>query len=375
VQCGSALERAGLIERSDAMAGVEQARAAELVTVLAAIGDGILVGDGDGRVILSNPAADRLLGRIPATLADLPPRAGDAPDDPAAVNRFLAASPVGTRGWLEIAHFPVSSSGASSDVVLIRDITTVVEADLQRDAFLGVLSHELRTPITTIVAAIELLLAAPGSRDDRSRGLLGDIDAEATRLNRIVENLLVLTRSERGALDVSAEPVLVHRLVAEVVERERAAAPDVDIQLDAPDDLAPVEAEPTYVQQIVRNLLSNAVKYGRAPGKPIEVVVEQRGQAIETRVLDRGVGLGPGDSERLFTLFYRNPKAIRSSPGAGIGLYVCRLLADAMGGRSWAIARPGGGAEFGFSLPLMSEFGGSQPLLAASRIPAGLRRR
>ncbi len=355
VQCGSALERSLLIQRTDGMAAMEQARAAELATVLHAIGDGLLVGNADGRVILANPAAQRLLGRTPPTLSELPSRAGDAPDEPTAENRFLARSPVRGRGWLEIAHFPVAAGGASSDVVIIRDITTAVEADLQRDAFLGVLSHELRTPITTIVAAIELLRGGASHRDERSRDLLDDIDAEATRLNRIVENLLVLTRSERGALEVNAEPVLVHRLVTEVVGREQAASPDVEIRLSAPNNLAPVEAEPTYVQQIVRNMLSNAVKYGRSPGRPIEVMVAQRDDAIETRVLDRGVGLGHGDADRLFSLFYRNPKVVRSAPGAGIGLYVCRLLAEAMGGTSWARSRPGGGAEFGFALPLMGE--------------------
>ena len=81
--------------------------------------------------------------------------------------------------------------------------------------------------------------------------------------------------------------------------------------------------------------------------------MSQAQHMIEVRVLDRGVGLGPGDDERLFTLFYRNPKAVRSAPGAGIGLYVCRLLAEAMGGSTWARSRPGGGAEFGFALPLV----------------------
>jgi K+-sensing histidine kinase KdpD len=356
IQCGSALERAVLIERSDALAATEQARAAELSTVLEAIGEGLLVGDADGRVILANPAVERLLGKVPASLAALPDRAADAAEAPASSDRFLARSPVRPLGWLEIARFPVAAgSGPSSDVVLIRDVTAAVEADLQRDAFLGVLSHELRTPITTIMGAVALLRRSEVATDEQSRGLLGDLDAEATRLHRIVEDLLVLTRSERGALDVSGEPVLVHRIVRSVVERARLGAPDVEIRLVTTDDLSPVEAEPTYVQQIVRNFLSNALKYGRAPGQPIEVVVSQGRDAIETRVLDRGVGFGPGDAERLFTLFYRNPKAIASAPGAGIGLYVCRLLAEAMGGRTWARSRAGGGAEFGFALPRMAD--------------------
>lgn len=353
VQCGSALERSILIERADRMASLEQARAAELGTVLEAIGDGVLVGDAEGRVILANPAAGRLLGRVPARLGELPERSGGTPEDPAATDRYLARHPVSSRGWLEIVRFPVDATGSSSDVVLIRDVTAAVEADLQRDAFLGVLSHELRTPITTIMGGVALLQRSPVARHERSRELLDDMDAESTRLHRIVEDLLVLTRSERGALDVRGEPVLVHRLIKSVIERERLIAADVDIRLVSTDNLAPVEAEPTYVQQIVRNLLSNALKYGRSPGQPIEVVVSQAQAMIEVRVLDRGVGLGPGDDERLFTLFYRNPKAVRSAPGAGIGLYVCRLLAEAMGGSTWARSRPGGGAEFGFALPLV----------------------
>jgi K+-sensing histidine kinase KdpD len=355
VQCGSALARALLIERSDAMVTTQQARAGELETVLEAIGDGLLVGNVDGRIILANPAVERLLGNVPAHLSDLPDRAEDAVGEQGSETRYLARSPVQAKGWLEIARFPVVAKGRSSDVVLIRDVTVAVEADLQRDAFLGVLSHELRTPITTIMGGVALLQRLELALDERSRGLLDDIDAESTRLHRIVEDLLVLTRSERGALDIRGEPVLLHRVVQTVIDRERIISPGVDIRLTSGDGLAPVEAEPTYVQQIVRNFLSNALKYGRSGGKPIEVVVSQNEDMIETRVLDRGVGFSPGDMERLFTLFYRNPKAIASAPGAGIGLYVCRLLAEAMGGTTWARSRPGGGAEFGFGLPRMPD--------------------
>ncbi|MEO7117746.1 MAG: ATP-binding protein, partial [Candidatus Limnocylindrales bacterium] len=375
VQCGSALERAQLIEQAADLAATQQARAAELETVVEAIGDGLLVGDASGQVILKNRAATRLLGRVPALLSELPDRVADAPGERVAADRYLAHSPKRPQDWLEITAFPVTRTSSTSDVVLIRDVTRAIEADLQRDAFLGVLSHELRTPITTIVAGVNLLLQSEPRGEDLNRELLNDIDAESTRLHRIVDDLLVLTRSERGALDVSGEPVLVHRLVQSVVERERATSPEVEISLQNDDDLAPVEAEPTYVQQIVRNLLSNAIKYGRAPGQPIEVVVSGADGVVETRVLDRGVGIGPGEADRLFTLFYRNPKVIGSAPGAGIGLYVCRLLTEAMGGRTWAKPRTGGGSEFGFALPTMGDGGPLEDDASSrsgNRIPAAL---
>ncbi len=368
VQFGSALERSILIEASDAMAATEQARAAELDTVLGAIGDGLLVADEQGKVILANPAAERLLGARLESMSDLPVRKDDVAYRAATFERYLARSPGKGKGWLEISHFPVAARGTSSDVVLIRDVTSAVENDLQRDAFLGVLSHELRTPITSIIAAVHLLRREQVQGKGLGPELLSDIDVESTRLHRIVEDLLVLTRSERGALDVRSEPVLVQRVVKSVVERARLDEPNVQIELVTNDDMAPVDAEPTYVQQIVRNLLSNALKYGRTPGQPIQIAISQGPDSIETRVLDRGVGFGPGDTDRLFTLFYRNPKANRSAPGAGIGLYVCRLLAEAMGGTAWARTRPGGGAEFGFSLPLIGDdFPSREP--AAEAVP------
>jgi signal transduction histidine kinase len=369
-QCGSALARSRLIEQAGNTAAKERARAAELQTVLEAMGDGVLVGDSEGRITLSNTAAARLLGHPPARLADLPGKLAEPPEDGENgedARRFLVRSPVRPRGWLEITHFPVADDSASSDVVILRDVTGAVDADLQRDAFLGVLSHELRTPITTIMVGVDLLRSTDGvRRSARIRGLVADIDADATRLNRIVADLLVLSRSERGALDASGEPVLVHRVVRDVVEREQEAWPDAEIVLTVPDELAPAEAEPTYVEQIIRNLLSNALKYGRSPGKPIEVIVIEADDVVEVRVVDRGVGFAPGETDRLFTLFYRNPKAVAAAPGAGIGLYVCRLLAEAMHGTVWARPRPGGGAEFGFSLPLMRGSAGD----VSVRVPA-----
>ncbi len=259
VQCGSALERSTLIERMSAMALSERARAAELSTVLEAIGDGLLVGDSTGKVTIYNPAARRLLGQVPIRIMDLPAQAEEGPSEDARFDRYLARSPVRPDGWLEISRFPVDAEVASSDVVVIRDVTRSVEADRQREAFLGVLSHELRTPVTSIMVAVDLLRDARRTAQSQRAQLLSDIDAETARLHRIVEDLLVLTRSERGALDATGEPVLVNRLVREVVERAREDSPDVEIRLTASDGLPPVEAEPTYVQQIVRNYLSNAI--------------------------------------------------------------------------------------------------------------------
>jgi signal transduction histidine kinase len=106
----------------------------------------------------------------------------------------------------------------------------------------------------------------------------------------------------------------------------------------------------------VRNLLSNGAKYS-SPGSTVSVVVIATEDSVEVRVLDEGIGLGAEDSERLFELFYRSESATRKAAGAGIGLFVCQQLIEAMGGRVWGRSRPEGGSEFGFALPVHDETG------------------
>jgi signal transduction histidine kinase len=110
----------------------------------------------------------------------------------------------------------------------------------------------------------------------------------------------------------------------------------------------------SYVEQVMRNLISNAAKYSPA-GSTVAVVVDETMEGIRARVLDRGPGIDPAESAKLFELYYRSPSTAANTGGAGIGLFVCRALVEAMGGRIWASPRPEGGAEFGFVLARQDE--------------------
>jgi signal transduction histidine kinase len=222
-----------------------------------------------------------------------------------------------------------------------------------RDAFIDVISHELRTPITTILG-ITQILARPGRTEDAAaRGaLLDDVRAESERLHRLVEDLLVLSRVERGALVVDAEPLEPRRLIERIVAHEAAELPTIDIQLDCELNLPIVAGEATYVEQILRNLLNNAAKY-TPPGTPVEVSVRRSPDGVAIRVEDRGPGVPEASMERIFELFYRDPDSARFAAGSGIGLFVCASLAKAMGGTIWVHRRPEGGSEFGFSLRIL----------------------
>ncbi len=222
------------------------------------------------------------------------------------------------------------------------------EARQLQEAFVGVMSHELRTPITTILAGSRLLVRGRGL-DELGQELALDIEAEADRLFRLVEDLLVLSRLERGNLAVGDEPVLVARVAQRVVTSESSRWPATRFELPSEPGGHLVRGDETYVEQVLRNLLTNAAKYSPA-GSTVSVTVDRAGDDISIRVLDEGPGVTSAEVEQLFSLFYRSPKTSASAAGAGIGLFVCRRLVDAMGGRVWARPRPEGGSEFGFSL-------------------------
>jgi PAS domain S-box-containing protein len=263
------------------------------------------------------------------------------------------------RVFLDEEQQPVRMVGIGQDVTDRRAVEEERERLLEAErragelgqVFIGIVSHELRTPITMILGGAQLLqkLPKPANADTRLE-LIDDIEAEAERLYRLTEDLIVLTRVERGGLDLGSEPVLLRRLLEGIVRSESARWPEVRIVLKADLDLPVVVGDPTYVEQLVRNLLGNAAKYG-GPGGEIEVTATPNETEIEVRVLDHGPGLAEDDINRVFDLFYRSPTTAKLAKGAGIGLFVCAQLARAMGGRVWAANRPGGGGgEFGFAL-------------------------
>ena len=228
----------------------------------------------------------------------------------------------------------------------LRRIAAEREAAHLRDAFIGVVSHELRTPITTIFGGTRVLsrrwrAMKPSARD----ALIADVSGEADRLFRMVEDLLVLTRVERGSLDMGDEPVALRPTVERVLTPERARSPEVTFEAVIPPDLPSVQGEEMYVEQVLRNLLTNAAKYGAA-GSRVTVEAFEEGDAVLLRVLDEGPGIEPSEVERIFELVSRSPSTAPTVAGAGIGLFVCRQLAIAMGGSIRARNRPGGGACF-----------------------------
>jgi signal transduction histidine kinase len=359
---GAARERQNDEERLSALAAAEQARAAQLKGVIESIGDAVVVCDALGSVLLSNPAADALLaGHLGDGLAGIMrafvwPGDKHAGDLPPGEGIELRLEEEGTDKWIELSAFPVlpgdEKGGAGGTILVLRDVTAMRNARAVRDAFIGVLSHELRTPVTAIYGNSEILArkSASGMAEDSRREIYEDIRSEADRLYRLVENLLVLSRVERQGLTIDTEPVLLQRLIPRVVESEASRWPGASWRTELPANLPPVAAEETYIEQVLRNLLGNAAKYGG--DGPVTVSAEDNGRTVTIRVADAGPGFPPDEMSRLFDLFYRSPTVAKRASGAGIGLFVSRQLVNAMGGKMFARNRPEGGAEFACEIPV-----------------------
>lgn len=350
--------------------------------VIDALPEAVFVTESGGDLRLTNPAADRLFagrpvidrfdllarfeeigvasGRV-APIADLP----DEADSPLTVRQRDQPDRLFTLRTVDLdagVHGPEGNAGSSPEdpeapagrtVFVLRDVADRRDLQPVREAFLAVLSHELRTPITTIYAGSSVLARKASLSPSATRTLAGDISAEAARLYDLVEDLLVLARLERRVLDPLDEPVLIRSSVESTIRMIADRLGDIPIERSGDADVPPVRGDATYVDQACRNLIMASVRYaGQEPGRQLTVNVRANAAAAEVTVtvLDRGPSLTADELGRVFEL--PNGLDIGRLAGAGVGPFVGRNLVEAMGGHVWARNRPGGGLETGFALPI-----------------------
>jgi len=235
--------------------------------------------------------------------------------------------------------------------------------DALRSALLSSVSHDLRTPLASIKAAASSLLQDDVHWDEETKhSFVLAIENEADRLNRLVSNLLDMSRIEGGALKPEKEWYPLDELVHDVLGHMQFLLQGREIVTVLPDDLPPVELDYLQIDQVLTNLLENAACYTPATS-PIEIAVEVADDNMLVSIADCGPGIPEDDLERIFDKFYRVSGTAREGlklPGSGLGLAVCRGIIEAHGGRVWAEScaesraesRKEGGAIFRFTLPL-----------------------
>ncbi len=218
-------------------------------------------------------------------------------------------------------------------------------------ALLNTISHDLRTPLATITGVLSALNDEDTGLDQETRRSLTETAAqEAERLNRLVGNLLDMTRLEAGAFKLVREPCEVEDVIGAALEQLSGAIKDRQVQASVPADLPLIPMDFVLIQQVLVNLLDNAVKYS-PPDAPIEINAREVDQEVEIAVADRGVGIPSDDLAHVFDKFFRVHHPDRAS-GSGLGLAICKGIVEIHGGRIWAENRPGGGTIVTFRLPL-----------------------
>jgi two-component system sensor histidine kinase KdpD len=220
------------------------------------------------------------------------------------------------------------------------------------DDLLSTLSHELRGPLTTIKGSSRTLIRHGARLDaETTRQLLLDIDGEAERLSRLIDNLLDLSRASAGRDVLQTEPTAIDVLIRRVVAAATPRAGDRRFRVRAAPRLPAALVDPVRIEQVMRNLVDNAIKFS-PPASTIDVGVTCQGDTVVVMVADEGPGIAPEYHERIFERFFRIQPEGMSVSGAGLGLAICRRFVDLHGGQIEVMSGSGPGAIFRVTLPL-----------------------
>ncbi len=218
---------------------------------------------------------------------------------------------------------------------------TLRNTEKLQTALLNSISHELRTPLSTITGVLSSMeeseKASPANQLDSTTrlDLIHSAARQSGRLNRLVENLLDMSRLESGAIRLNREPVDIQDLIGAVTQQVAAELCTHQLIVEIPNDLPLVNLDDVLIAQVLENLLDNACKYS-PPQSPITISARIFENNLDIAVIDCGIGIPPGDLERVFDKFFRVHR-LEAITGTGLGLSICKGIIEAHGGRIWAI--------------------------------------
>ena len=259
--------------------------------------------------------------------------------------------PAGDPVWVAVSAGPILAADGAlrGAVATLTDITPLRRLQEQRDDFVHMVSHDLRSPLTGVLLQAELLGRRAAERGDgpSSQGLQSII-RNAHQMAAMIGDLVDSTRLESGQLPLELAPLALGPFLSEVM-RHLGGADVARIRVAAPAELPAARGDGRQLERVVTNLITNAVKYS-PPGSPIVVTAEAVSGELRVSIADAGPGIPAEDQPHLFARYYRARQTTRTE-GLGLGLYITRLLVEAHGGRIWVESAPGRGSTFRFTLP------------------------
>jgi PAS domain S-box-containing protein len=252
--------------------------------------------------------------------------------------------------WNSATLFDTDGKTPVATIAQGQDITERKKVEQIKDEFIGLVSHELKTPITVVIGSVYTAMSKGISRKD-AQLLLQDAASSAESLATIVDNLLELSRAQADRLMIRKEKIDIAETVRSIVDKLKGKSATHKLLVDIPVGLPAIFADKVRIEErILNNLVDNAVKYS-PNGGDITVFARQEDDCLVVGVKDQGIGISAEDQVRLFQPFERL-ETVDGVGGVGLGLNVCRRLVEAQGGRIWVESEPGRGSTFFFSLPL-----------------------
>jgi PAS domain S-box-containing protein len=328
------------------------------VAILGNVADGIVAVDRDERIVLWNPATERITGvpseeALGCTVPEVLQRELRSESDAVAGDRLVPIRRGDNEVWLSLTEAVMRDPAGETAgrIFAFRDISAERVVEQMRSDFVSTVSHELRAPLTSIYGfAATLLREDVQFEEDERKVFLTYIESEAQRLTTIVDKLLSVARLDAGDLQLELAPVDVRSLVSEVVDlaREEAALDAHEFVLELPDSPLPARTDSEKLRQVLVNLVDNAVRFSPGGGS-VTIRASRRGETIVLTVADQGVGIPDAEQERIFSKFYRVGDA--QTGGTGVGLFIAQGLVSALGGRITVQSSEGRGSSFVVELP------------------------
>lgn len=242
-------------------------------------------------------------------------------------------------------------------VEVARDALIKMESERLRNSLLSALSHDLRTPLTSLVGLADSLTVSSSSLSSRDRETAAAIRDEATRLSTLVHNLLDMARLQAGEVKLNLEWQHVEEVVGSALRATKPILDKRQTEVSVPHDLPLVQFDAVLIERVLCNLLENVAKYTPESAK-VRIEAHANGKEMMISVIDSGPGIPVGKEKEIFDKFTRGATE-SATPGVGLGLSICRSIVEAHHGKIWVEAVPGGGAQFIFTLPI-----GTPPVLA-----------
>lgn len=319
---------------------------------------GLHIGENELAVATWAYEHGQLAGRGTDTLPDAPMRCLPLKTTHGAIG-VLGVKPTGSNHSLTPDQRRTLDAFANQVALAIERARLVEQAqqaelleatEKLQTALLNSISHDLRTPLVSITGALSSLEEGPIMDEEIRRSLITTAREEADRLNRLVGNLLNMTRLEAGAMRIHPEPCDVQDLIGSTLEQFGSRLEDRQVMIDLPQDLPLVPLDFVWIGLVLVNIIDNALKYS-PQDSPIEIRSRVAGEGLEISVADRGIGIPPEDLVRVFNKFYRvqRPDIVA---GTGLGLSISKGILEAHGGKIWAENRSGGGTIIKMHLPL-----------------------